>query len=174
MAIDPAERFSDVRSMIVAARAALRDVTAVNAAVVGLAPAILVSVTDKSGGALDQALFDDLEGVVPLAERCLASRGFALVLDLGTSALFVARPSSSIDALGAAVAVWEQLERRPARDRRIQVSVAVHREEATFVGEQIQAVSLLRPAAWRLPDEIEGVWVTSALDPESPSGRRVR
>ena len=174
MAIDPLERFSDVRSMIVAARAALRDVTAVNAAIVGLAPAILVSVTDRSGGALDQTLFDDLEGIVPAAERTLATRGFALVLDLGTSALFVARPSSSIDPLATALAVWEQLERRPTRDRRVQVGIAVHREEATFLGEQIQAVSLLRPAAWRLPETIEGVWVTAALDPASPTGRRVR
>src|SRR5439155_14508843 len=113
MAIDPAERFSDPLSMLAAFRAAQRDTAAALAAVeVADAAAILVTVRETSG-ALDEALLGDLEGVLPAAERALAAAGFALALDLGSSAVFARHPCGAEDAVATALAVWDQLAQRP-------------------------------------------------------------
>ena len=174
MAIDPAERFPDAITLLAAARAALRDATVVTAVSVGEASAILVSIVDRSGGAtLDASLLDDLERVVPLLERFLAERGFTLALDLGSTAILVARTGPE-SALAAALAAWEHLEQRPGRDPRVQIGLAVHRDEATIIGDHVESPSLLRPASWRVPESLEGVWVTPAIDPSAPQGRRVR
>src|SRR5205823_2623701 len=87
MAIEPAERFSDPLSLLAALRSALRDSAPIATVEIADAAAILVTVRD-AGGNLDEALLTDLEAVLPAAERALTAAGFALVLDLGSSAVF--------------------------------------------------------------------------------------
>jgi tRNA A-37 threonylcarbamoyl transferase component Bud32 len=173
MAIDPAERFSDPLSMLAAFRAALRDTAAISAVEVADAAAILVTVRETSG-ALDEALLGDLEAVLPAAERALAAAGFALALDLGSSAVFALHPCGAEDAVATALAVWDQLARRPHRDARVRIGICVHRAAATFHGTEIRAGALLRPASWGIPDEIDGVWATSAIAEGVPNGTRLR
>ncbi len=176
MAIEPAERFTDPRSMLAAARAALRASAMVQVPGDEVAcVAILVSAGDRGGGALlDAALLDDLEGVLPAAERMLVAQGFQLAVDLGSSALFVTRAELIPDPIALANDVFEQLSRRPRRDPRVRVGLGVHRDGARYVGHEIQPCPLLRPATWNLPEAIEGVWITSHLDESSPAGRCVR
>jgi serine/threonine protein kinase len=177
MAIEPGERFGDVRSLLAAARAAMRETSVSRAVRVGQATAILVTASEGASAALDASLLDDLEAILPTAERFLAARGFALAVDLGSSALFVQLDHASPEApppLEVALAVWDELERRPRRDPRIQVGIAVHRAEATFVGAEVQPGGLLRPASWNIPELLEGLWVTSAIDPAATAARRIR
>jgi hypothetical protein len=173
MAIDPAERFSDPLSMLAAFRAALRDTAAIAAVEVADAAAILVTVR-ATGGSLDEAVLGDLEAVLPAAERALAAAGFALALDLGSSAVFARHDCSADDAVATALAVWDRLAQRPQRDARVRIGICVHRAPATFQGAEIRAGTLLRPASWGIPDEIDGVWATSAIAPAAPAGTRLR
>ncbi len=176
MAIEPANRFESPRALLAATRAALRQ-TAVVPTPTGEVPcvALLVSAGDRTGGeALDAALLDDLESVMPTVERILSSHGFQLAVDLGATALFIARAESIRDPIAIASSVFDQLQRRSGRDPRVRVGLGVHREAATFVGPEIQPGPLLLPATWNLPEEIEGVWVTSKIDASAPTGRCVR
>jgi len=173
MAIDPAERFTDPLSMLAAFRAALRDTAAIAAVEVADAAAILVAVRATAGG-LDEAVLGDLEAVLPAAERALAAAGFALALDLGSRAVFARHACSGDDALVTALAVWDQLAARPHRDARVAIGICVHRAPATFQGAEIRAGTLLRPASWGIPDEIDGVWATCAVVGGAPHGTRLR
>ena len=173
MAIEPAERFVDTRTFLSAALAASRE-TKINRAVGTVdTVALLVAVADRTGGtAFDAALFEDLEGVLPAAERFLAERGFVLAVDLGASAIFVAACSKVPNPTLLALETFERLESRPHRDARVQVGLCVHRDGAPFVGTEVQPCALVRPVTWPAPDPLDGVWVTGAIEP--PTGRRVR
>ncbi|MEJ7602756.1 MAG: serine/threonine-protein kinase [Kofleriaceae bacterium] len=166
MAIEPADRCPDVRALIAALRAAVRE-SASRAPVPGELAAILVS-AEPASSALDEALLRDLEAVLPAAERFLAGRGFSLAVDLGSSAIFVKPQVASGDTVADAIVAFQALAARSHRDPRILVGVCAHREHAT-----VESATLLRPAAWRVPEPIVGVWVTCAIDPEAPAGRRV-
>ena len=173
MAIEPSERFADAPSLLAAARAALRASAAVADVRATDAAAILVTTADRDpGGPLDEALLDDLEGVLPAAERFLAGCGFTLAVDLGSTALFVAPLDAGGDPVAVARATWVALT-TPPRHARVQIGVAAHRGSATYAGAQLQPGALVRPATWRLPDALEGVWVTAAIEPGAPNGRRV-
>lgn len=176
MAIEPADRFNDPRSLLAAARAAVRESTMVQVPV-GDVPsvAILVTVGDRSqGGSLDTLLLDDLEGVLPTAERLLVAEGFQLAVDLGSSALFVARAERIANPVDIASRLFDQLARRPRRDPRVRIGVAVHRGDVNYLGLEIQPCALLRPATWNLPETIDGLWVTGEIDESSPIARCVR
>ncbi|HEX3765386.1 MAG TPA: serine/threonine-protein kinase [Kofleriaceae bacterium] len=173
MAIQPAERFSDPLSLLAAFRAALRDSALLAAVEVDAAAAILVTVRDAGTG-LDEALLTDLEAVLPAAERALAAAGFALALDLGSSAVF-AHPACDADhAVATALAVWDELARRRHRDPRVRIGICVHRAPATFHGAEIRSGTLLRPASWGIPDELEGMWATAAVRPGATAPIRLR
>lgn len=173
MAIEPAERFSDPLSMLAALRSALRDTAPVAAVEIGDASAILVHVREVSG-ALDEVLLTDLEAVLPAAERALASAGFPLALDLGSSAVFVRHGCAAHEAVAVALAVWDALAQRPHRDPRVKIGICVHRAPATFVGAEVRSAALLRPASWGVPEELEGVWASPAVAPDAPGGARLR
>jgi serine/threonine-protein kinase len=162
MAIQPAERFADALSLLAALRAALRDTAPVAVVEVADAAAILVAVRDAGGG-LDEALLTDLEAVLPAAERALAAAGFALALDLGSSAVFAHHGCDAQHAVATALAVWDQLAQRRQRDPRVRIGICVHRASAVFHGPEIRSGTLLRPASWGIPDELDGVWATSAV-----------
>ncbi len=172
MAIEPGQRFADVRTLSAAARSALRESPRPQAPQTIEHAVVLVMIRDLSSGEeLDEPLMADLEAVLPAAERALADHGFALALDLGTSALFVAPLRDAASAVTAAVATWERLEQRAGRDSRVRTGVAVHRGLATVTGDRVAPCALLRPESWGLPDPLEGVWVSSAIEPQA---RRIR
>ena len=175
MAIEPNERYPDVAAMLAGLRAAVRNTSITRAVSIEDSVGILCVVSDATGGAaFDEALLRDLEGVLPAAERFLSARGFSLAVDLGSSALFVAQRSTLGDPVAVALAAWDDLERRPRRDPRVRIRICVHREEAPFVGTEIQSCGLLRPALWNLPEVADGLWITGAVDPATPSARRLR
>jgi len=162
MAIDPDDRWPDAPTFLAAAHAALRDTAVANAVTVATAGALLVTVTDRTAGVqLDATLLDDLEAVLPAAERYLSERGFTLAVDLGSSALFVA--PGIVDEVAVARDLLEHLAARPHRDDRVQIGVGVHRDDAPFVGSEIQPCALLRPATWQMPEAIDGLWVSERL-----------
>ncbi len=176
MAIQPSNRFDSTRALLAATRAALRQTAVVPTPTGEIAcVALLVTAGDRTGGtSLDAALLDDLESVMPTVERILSSHGFQLAVDLGATALFIARAESIRDPIAVATTVFDQLQRRSGRDPRVRVGVGVHRDSATFVGPEIQPGPLLFPATWNLPEDIEGVWITSKIDASAPTGRCVR
>jgi predicted Ser/Thr protein kinase len=166
MAIEPGHRFGDVRAFAAAARSALRESPQRAAAQTLDYEAIFLMVRDASGGeVLDEPLLADLEAVLPAAERALTERGFSLALDLGTSAVFIARVRAASSATMDAVAVYEDLARRAGRDPRVRVGLAVHRGSATVSGDRVEPCALLRPETWGIPDPLDGVWVSGALGP---------
>jgi eukaryotic-like serine/threonine-protein kinase len=173
MAIEPAERFSDPLSMLAAFRAAVRDSAPIAAVEVADAAAILVSVRETTG-VLDEAVLTDLEAVLPAAERALTAAGFALALDLGSTAVFAKHHCDPDEAVATAIAVWDQLGQRPHRDPRVRIGICVHRASATFIGTEIRSGTLLRPASWGIPDDIEGVWATGEVAGGAPDGTRLR
>jgi eukaryotic-like serine/threonine-protein kinase len=173
MAIEPAERFSDPLSLLAAFRAALRDSAPLTAVEVDAAAAILVAVRDAGSG-LDEPLLTDLEAVLPAAERALAAAGFALALDLGSSAVFAHPACDAERAIATAIAVWDELARRRHRDPRVSVAICVHRAPATFHGTEIRSGTLLRPASWGIADELDGVWATAAVIPGAAAPTRLR
>jgi serine/threonine-protein kinase len=173
MAIEPAERFADPLSLLAAFRAALRDSAPIAAVEVADAAAILVAVRD-AGGSLDEALVNDLEAVLPAAERALAAAGFALALDLGSSAVFAHPGCDAHHAIATAIAVWDELAHRRQRDHRVRIGICVHRAQATFQGAEIRSGTLLRPASWGIPDELDGVWATSAVAEGATAATRLR
>ena len=88
--------------------------------------------------------------------------------------MFARHDCTAEDAVAPALAVWDQLAQRPHRDGRIAIGICVHRAPATFQGAEIRAGTLLRPASWGIPDEIDGVWATSAVAGGAPHGTRLR
>jgi serine/threonine-protein kinase len=173
MAIEPIERFGDPLSLLAAFRAALRDTSPLAAVEVIDAAAILVTVRGEAAG-LDEALLTDLEAVLPAAERALAAAGFALALDLGSSAVFAHHGCDPHHAIATAVAVWDQLAQRRHRDPRVRIGICVHRAPATFHGAELRSGTLLQPASWGIPDELEGVWATSAIAHGATNATRLR
>jgi tRNA A-37 threonylcarbamoyl transferase component Bud32 len=173
MAIEPAERFSDPLSMLAACRAALRDSAPHAAVEISDAAAILVAVREVSGS-LDEAVLSDLEGVLPAAERALATAGFPLALDLGSSAVFAKHHASVHEAVAAALAVWDALAQRRHRDPRVRIGICVHRASATFIGAEVRSGTLLQPGSWGVPDDLEGVWASGAVAAGAPNGTRLR
>ncbi|HMG19737.1 MAG TPA: serine/threonine-protein kinase [Kofleriaceae bacterium] len=177
MAIQPAERFADPLSLLAAFRAALRDSAPIAAVEVADAAAILVAVRDGGGGpgeGIDEALLTDLEAVMPAAERALAAAGFALALDLGSSAVFAHHHCSADHAVAAALSVWDLLAQRRHRDPRVRIGICVHRASAVFHGTEIRSGTLLRPASWGIPDELDGVWATGAVGSGATNATRLR
>jgi serine/threonine-protein kinase len=172
MAIQPAERFSDPLSLLAALRSALRDSAPFIAVEVADAAAILVAVRDAGAG-LDEALVTDLEAVLPAAERALSAAGFALALDLGASAVFAHHHCDAEHAVATAIAVWDQLAQRGGRDPRVRIGICVHRAAAVFHGTEIRSGTLLRPASWGIPDELDGVWVTAAVTEGATTATRL-
>lgn len=173
MAIDRANRYPDVASFLAAALAAGRGSRVIDAPAVMDAVALMVKVVDRTGGeAYDASLLEDLERVMPAAERFLGERGFSLAVDLGSSAIFVANAETVPNPARMAMLAFEQLAARPGRDPRVEVGICVNRDVLTFAGGEMQPCALLRPSAWGVPEGGEGVWATAAVQP--PSGRRLR
>lgn len=165
MAIEPGHRFRDASALLEATRLALRDTAVLQAPVTDVpCIAFLVMVTDAQDGApLEAPFLDDMETVLPAAERALRARGFRLALDLGASTLFVARADAVTDPVGVARSVFDELQQRRGRHPRVRVGLAVHRDTATFIGAEVQPGALLQPATWNVPERIDGVWVTSSV-----------
>jgi serine/threonine-protein kinase len=162
MAIDPADRYADARTMCAAAQAALSSRSRPSPAP-DKGAAILVEVRDRdAGAALDDALVVDLEAVLPAAERYLAGTGFTAVADFGSSALFVA--ARDADPVGRALGLWDHLQQRRRADPRVVIGICAHEGTAEV---------LRCPVSWNAPDLLEGVWVTGAIDPSAPRGKRL-
>jgi len=172
MAIEPSERFQDVRSLLAALRMAMRESRHPDVVSTTDHFAVLVSVDDTTEGAeLDEALIADLESVLPTGERALGENGFSLALDLGSTAVFLAPCQAIGSAVEVATVVWGQLEKRAGRDPRVRVGMCLHRGPATVAGNRAQPCPLLRPETWGMPEVLEGLWVTDAI--EHPA-RRLR
>lgn len=101
--------------------------------------------------------------IEPAAERLLCERGFMLAVDFGSSALFVLPRDRVGDPVALAHETFAQLGIRSCADPRVQIGVCVHRDEAPFVGADIQPCPLLRPATWQIPESVDGVHVTERL-----------
>ena len=165
MAIEPKERFPDVRSLLSALRAAMRESRHPNVVSTVEHAAIFVSIEDMTAGAsLDDKLLADLENVLAVTERALGQHGFTLVLDLGSSALFVAPLRDVADAIETASVVWDDVERRSGRDARVRVGMCLHRGPASLAGGRVQPCALVQPETWGIPEVIEGLWLTSAIE----------
>lgn len=172
MAIEPDQRFESVHALLAALRVALRDSLHAASKPQTMHAAIFATVVDETAGAaLDAALLDDLEAVLPRIERCLAAAGFTPILDLGSSMLFVSASDDPETAVRTVLTAWEDIERRPGADPRVRIGFAVHRVPATVRGNRVEPGPIVRPDTWGLPDPLEGVWITAAF---SQGGRRLR
>ena len=151
MAIEPGARFAEVRTLSSAFHAALRDSAIHPAAEERTCVGILVEVASRASE-LDAKLLDEIEAVLPAAERMLAEHRFTPVLELGTTVIFAALACADPVALAQRI-------RGLATDPRVRIGVAVHRATAVFAGDVLQSSDLLSLAAWRLPQPFDGVHV---------------
>ena len=160
MAIDPAQRYDAVFAVLAAARLAVHESSSAPAPEVLAAVVFMVTVTAPADASFaDGALFDDLEAVMPRAERYLSALGIALAADLGETALFATPVASGADVEGLARALDAHLAARPHRHDRVAVRICVRRGRAPFLGAAIQPCQLLRIADWPLPRDLAGVWI---------------
>ncbi|MBK9033863.1 MAG: serine/threonine protein kinase [Myxococcales bacterium] len=173
MAIDPAQRYPGADAFA----AALRDAVATpSASADELEPrpavAILVEVRadDDAMADPDDALLADLEGLLPLAERHLASAGFAMALHSG-NLLLAGHAIDGDDATARAAAIdvarvlAAELEVRPARDARVGFVVVVHAGVALCAGTAVRAGELTDVAYWTPDPSVRGLVATrAALD----------
>lgn len=169
MAIDPARRHSDPLAFFAALRDALGSTPPGERA--QELTGVLVRVRAPAG-AQDDAVLDDVDRLLPLAEAALVARGFAFGLDLGDAVLFVCPRLPDADAVAAAVAVGRELARRPGARDEVGVSIAIHHARATVVGETLRGGELLDLASWAVPEDATGVWISTALSTAAGAGPR--
>ncbi len=169
MAIEPARRHPTAAEFLIALRAtgaprptATADRTGHGVLVVARGPATA-----------DDAVLDDLDQILPLAERLLADAGFALGRDLGDRAVFVATDATDAQAILAARRAITGLDRRPAADPRVAVVMIVHRAPLVTAGDRPAGGELLDPAAWAAELPASGLWATAAIaSPRATPGLR--
>lgn len=160
MAIDPAQRYEAVFAVLAAARLAVHESSSPPSPEVLDAAVLMVTITAPGDASwTDSALFDDLEAVMPRAERYLSALGIGLAADLGETALFATPVARVADIDGLARALDAHLAARPRRHDRIAVRICVRRGRAPFLGSMIQPCALLRIADWPLPRDTAGVWI---------------
>lgn len=135
MAKNPDDRYRTTAELVEAFAAAVRGeaVTSVRA------DAGLVGIYLDVGGDVDDAddaLFDDLESVIGRAEKILADSGLAVASRRNNSALFVATITGDdgteigaaafrVRMIGLATELIAALERRPGRDRRVEIRAVI-------------------------------------------------
>ena len=160
MAIDRARRHPDALAFFSALRGAIGETAAAAAPEVTRALGLLVSVQAGGGaGSDDDALLDDVDAVLPLAERELAAGGFVFARDLGEAVLFV-RPDIDRAAARAAVrAAAAAVDARPGRDPRVAVRFVLHEADVVLVEGRASGGPLCDPAGWGLPDDADGIWI---------------
>jgi serine/threonine-protein kinase len=133
--------------------------------------AIYVDVRLRTSGDLDEALIGDVEALLDLAEGMLTRAGYVLAQATGTGVLAVrllpldpgehclARRS----AVTLALALHDELARRPGANQRVHANVAVHAGEARIrvsSTPEILGGTLLNTAAWAPRGEAAGVCAT--------------
>ncbi|NUQ74190.1 MAG: serine/threonine protein kinase [Polyangiaceae bacterium] len=162
MAKSPENRFASTLDMLAAFRAALeserrpRDVASKARAI-----ALHVEV-DVSPDALeqpDEALYTDMEAVLPIAARTLGNRGFRIMLWAGNRMVLVSNlpehpdleRAHRMDAVHAALLLLGELAARSSRDERVRVRVRLDVGAATAPGEEIDEEII--DVSWGAPDE---------------------
>ncbi len=163
MAIEPARRHASAAELL----AAFRAVAAPPAPAAPLAQtghAVLIAAAAAGDvTAADDALLDDIDQVIPLAERLLADAGFVLARDLGDRAVFVATAATDPQAILAARRALGGLDRRPGRDPRARVALVLHRGEVLVADHELVGGELLEPDRWAPTATEPGGWATAAL-----------
>ncbi len=157
MAIDPAQRQPGALAFFGALRVAVTD--AVSApAVEREAFGVLVAVAGPADA--DEALLDDVDRAVQVADAALLGRGFVFARDLGEAVLYVRASDDAREARAAVVAAADQIAARPGADPRVRVRLVLHRAALTTADERPVGGPLCDPAGWNLPDADEGLWVS--------------
>jgi serine/threonine-protein kinase len=163
MAKSPDNRFASTLDMLEAFRLALeserrpRDGS-------GKARAIALHVeVEVSPDALDQpdeALYTDMEAVLPIAARALGNRGFSIALWAGNRMILVSNlpedpereRARRMDAVHAALVLLGELASRPSRDSRVRVRVRLDVGAASSTaGEEIDEEII--DVSWGSTDE---------------------
>jgi len=138
---------------------------------------------------LDDALADDLGGVLDAAESELRKAGLCVVSTAGDEVLGVRVLSGSgsqarrerAEVLALAAALHEQLSQRPGADDRIHLNVCLHADQVVVrspLTPEIAGGPLARPGVWAPQEDIRGLCATpealaglSGLDLEEGPGR---
>jgi serine/threonine-protein kinase len=122
------------------------------------------------GSADDDAVCDDAEAILPLAERHLSGRGYLLVQEIGNSGLFVLPVPETFEEMRSwprrvvkdASMLMRVLEQRSGRHPRVQVQVHMHLGEAARAGDMIDSGPLLEPSSWNSTKKWHGgMWISS-------------
>jgi hypothetical protein len=127
-----------------------------------------VRADDEALDAPDDALFSDMEAILPFASEVLAARGFEIVLRTGNSLLAgLALPgapeeerAARLDAIAATGALYRALARRPTLDPRVRVSICLHAGTAPPASTSLIDGDLLELATWVLEDAPSGVFAS--------------
>jgi len=147
MAIDPARRFADPLALFAAMRAALAAEAAAPAPRTITGAALLVRL-DHLSDDLDDALFDDLDAILPLLEPIALAAGFTYLRDLGNDWLFVGEGLDAAVAARTAHALRDALAQRPTRHPAVTAEIAVRQGTAVVGGAELRGGELADPSSW--------------------------
>jgi serine/threonine-protein kinase len=140
--------------------------------------AIHVGVRLRAGmDEIDDALADDLGGVLDIAEEALRGAGLHVVSTagdevLGVRLLYGGEPTVRRDraeVVTLAAALRERIARRRAADARVHVNLCVHADEVVVrspLAPEIAGGPLARPGAWAPQQDVDGLCAT----PEALAG----
>jgi serine/threonine-protein kinase len=181
----PENRFDSVKSFLRALRLAageLGEDSVVEAAgdattrAAGIYVEVRVATQSEE---LDDAMADDFGGILDLAEERFVAQGFTVVmvsgnailaahaLERGAPARADARGFGPQQAVDAGAALHLEIAARPGADRRVEVAIGVHIDDALVraaAPAEVVGGAIVRLAAWAPPPTASGLFATpSAL-----------
>jgi len=157
MAIDPRARFADVIALRDAFFAAMRESGQHARPQSHDCAWLLLTVARPREVPLDAALVTDIEAILPSAEQWLAAHELAVALDLGSTVIYVATSTSTIELDALARSLRAHLDDRPTRHPRVAIGIAVQRGVGVFIRGELHASPMLSLSAWPVPPLFDGV-----------------
>jgi eukaryotic-like serine/threonine-protein kinase len=160
MAIDPRARFADVLALRDAFHAAMRE-SGQQTPHTRDCVWLLLTVSRRAPSSLHPTLLNDLEAIVPAAERWLAERQFQVALDLGSTVIFMASATDATTPDALARALHSDLDLRATHHDQVSIGIAVQRGVGVFVADELRASPMTSLDAWPVPPVFDGVYTVS-------------
>lgn len=177
---DPARRYQDVGAFVSGLR---ETVDARRREEMARALGIYIEGRMTGDGEPDDAIIDDLMGVLDIAEQIFARHSFSVPLSTSNAVLgAVAVPEGQLEAcrrqvMDVAAELEHEISLRPDADERVNVNLCLHVDDAVVRphpdGAEIVGGAIVDIGAWAPKQSIDGVCATpETLDMAAPSGER--
>lgn len=147
MSIEASRRPADPLALYAALRQAIAGGGAAPA-VRTIDGAALVVTIGHDCDAIDDALLDDLDAILPLVEPIVAAAGFPYLRDLGEAWLFVGEGHDAAALAAVRAAIEHALATRAGAHPQVIVTITEKRGAAVVSGGELRGGELADPAGW--------------------------